>query len=80
MDAPKLAQLFLDRVFCYHGFLESVISDRGPVFVSSFLSELMKLCGTKMKPLTAYHPQTDGLTEYTNRTLGAYLCTYCSYQ
>ena len=40
----------------------------------------MKLCSIKMKPSTAYHPQTDGLSECTNQTLKTYLHTFCSYQ
>ena len=80
MDAPQLARLFLDRVFRHHGFPQAIISDRGSVFISSFFTNLMKICGVKMKPSTAYHPQTDGLIERTNQTLETYLRTFCSYQ
>lgn len=80
MDAPELSRLFLDRVFRLHGFPQSIVTDRGSTFVSSFFTNLMKLCNVKMKPSTAYHPQTDGLTERTNRTLETYLRAFCSYQ
>jgi transposase InsO family protein len=40
----------------------------------------MNICGIKMKPSMAYHPQTDGLMERMNQTLETYLRTFCSYQ
>jgi hypothetical protein len=80
IDAPELSRLYLDRIFRHHGFPQAIVSDRGSVFVSSFFTELMKICGTKMKPSTAFHPQTDGLTERTNQILETYLRAYCSYQ
>ena len=63
MHAPQLARLFLHRVFCHHGFPQTIVSDRGSIFISSFFTNLMKICGTQMKASMAYHPQTDGLTE-----------------
>ena len=80
MDALELSHLYLDQVFHHHRFSQAIVSDRGSIFISSFFTELMKICGTKMKPSTAFHPQTDGLTKQTNQTLETYLCTYCSYQ
>ena len=80
MDAPELAHLFLDWIFHYHRFPQAIVSDWGLLFISSFFTQLMKICGTKMKPSTVFHPQTDGLNEQTNQTLETYLWTYCSYQ
>ncbi|KAL7280850.1 hypothetical protein ACG7TL_005794 [Trametes sanguinea] len=80
LDAPGLAWLFLDRVFRYHGLPESLVSDRGSTFVSSFWKELTALLRVQLRHSTAYHPQTDGLTECTNQTLEAYLRAYVSYQ
>ena len=80
ITAPELAWLFLDRIFRYHGLPDSIISDRGSLFVSCFWSELMALLQVDIRTSTAYHPRTDGLTERTNQTLEGYLRVYCSYQ
>ena len=80
MDAPELSCLFIDCIFHYHGFPQAIISDQGSIFISSFFTQLMKICGIKMKPSTAFHPQTDGLMEQTNQTLEIYLHAFCSYQ
>ena len=80
LDAPGLAWLFLDHIFCYHGLPDSIILDQDSTFVSAFWKELTTLLQVKHKASTAYHPQTDSLSEHTNQTLKAYLYTYVSYQ
>jgi len=42
-----------------HGLPESVISDRGPQFVTELTRELNKMLGIETKLSTAYHPETD---------------------
>jgi transposase InsO family protein len=51
--------LFMDIVRP-HGFPESIISDRDPVFTSNIWRELFKLVGVKLRMSTAFHPQTHG--------------------
>lgn len=69
ITAVQYAKLFFDNVFRNFGMPEAIISDRDPRFTSMFWKELFRLCGTKLKYSTAYHPQTDGQSEVTIRTL-----------
>jgi hypothetical protein len=80
MSGSELAWLFVDRIFRYHGLPDSIISDRGSIFVSNFWSALTSRLNISSKHSTAYHPRTDGLTERTNQSLETYLRGYCSYQ
>ena len=73
LDSANIACLFLDNVWRHYGLPEQVLSDWGLASVSRFAKELAGLLGVKLTPLTAYHPQTDGQTEWVNQEIETYL-------
>jgi transposase InsO family protein len=73
INSQDTANLFLQHVWRYHGTPEEVISDRGPVFVSKFMTRLCNLLRIKPSPTTAFHPQADGQTERLNQVLEQFL-------
>ncbi|GAA6018098.1 hypothetical protein JCM10207_006080 [Rhodosporidiobolus poonsookiae] len=79
-DASRFAQLFYDNIFAQHGLPDDIVSDRGAVFDSSFWRTLSRLTRTKLSMSTAYHPQSDGVTERLNQTLEQYLRMFVNYQ
>jgi hypothetical protein len=60
------AQLYIARILSLQRIPKTIVSDRGPQFVSKFLKELHKSLGTKLLHGWAYHPQTSGQTERVN--------------
>lgn len=69
VDAAHVATLIVDHVIRLHGVPEAIISDRDPRFTGKFWRALWEQLGTTLVISTAFHPQTDGQTERTNRTL-----------
>jgi deoxyuridine 5'-triphosphate nucleotidohydrolase len=80
VSAPEVARLFLHNVVRLHGMPKRIVSDRDSRFVSRFWKELMRLMGAELKPSTAFHPQTDGQTERTNRTMLELLKPHINHQ
>ena len=59
---PNLARRFSIEICRLHEILKSIISDRDPLFISTFWRTLFKAQGTTLKFSSPYHPQTDGQT------------------
>lgn len=69
MDAVQLAKIFMDHVFAKKGLPRKLVSDRDTRIDSDFWRTLFTSLGTNLNLSTAFHPETDGQTERTHRTI-----------
>lgn len=74
--ARDVASFLLRCFILRHGPPRELLSDRGRVFLSEVVEALLAQCHVIHRTTTAYHPQTNGLTERFNRTLGDMLAMY----
>lgn len=77
-NAQEVAHFFLHSILLRHGAPQQIISDRGTPFVSKVLEDVLRLASTVHSVTTAYHPQTNGLTERLNLTLANMISMYVS--
>jgi Integrase zinc binding domain len=68
-----IAQLYLEHLFRWFRLPQKIISDQDPRFTLHFAKELTKGLGIDQNLSTAFHPQTDGLLEWTNQWVEQYL-------
>jgi hypothetical protein len=62
-----IMQLYMDYVYRWFRLPTKVISDRDLCFTSHFGKELTKTLAIGQNLSTAFHPQTDGLSEHKNQ-------------
>jgi len=72
-DASHVACLYFKEVVKLHGIPRSVVSNWDTKFLSHFWRSSWRLLSTKPLYSTSHHPQTDGQTEVTNKTLATFL-------
>ncbi|GFU72223.1 transposon Ty3-I Gag-Pol polyprotein [Trichonephila clavipes] len=75
-EAPEVAKFFVEEIFLTHGAPRTIITDRGTVFQSNLIAEINNQCKVVHRMTTAYHPQTNGLTERFNKVLADMLTMY----
>ena len=59
VSLEEIAKIYHNKIWKLYGVPRTILSNRGPQFVSRFMEELMKALGTKQMLSTAYHPQMD---------------------
>ena len=73
ITGPGVAQLYFNNIVRWFGLPTRVISDRDPRFTSQFRKALATKLGITQNLSTAFHPQTDGLSECKNQWVEQYL-------
>ena len=69
LSAKNLATLFVDNWYCENGLPLNIVSDRDKLFMSAFWKHLNIITGIKCKASSSYHPQSNGTSERTNKTV-----------
>ncbi|MBW0539473.1 hypothetical protein O181_079188 [Austropuccinia psidii MF-1] len=77
--AMDTAIMIWNKVISHTGLFQNIISDRDPKFTSALWTNFQNLFGTKLSFSTAYHPQTDGLSERMIQTLEDLIRRFCAY-
>lgn len=68
-DASTISKLFVENIICRFGTPDKLLSDCGAEFLSEMVAGVCDILSVNKLNTSPYHPQTNGLTEKTNRTL-----------
>jgi hypothetical protein len=73
ITGASIAQLYLEHIFQWFRLPQKIISNWDPWFTSYFAKGLTQGLRIDQNLSTAFHPQTDGLSERTNQWIKQYL-------
>ena len=79
MKVKEVTNAYYTHVWKHHSLPESFLSDWGMQFTSDVWSHLCQMLKIDAKLFTAYHPETDGQTEWMNAVMEHYLWAFCNY-
>ena len=67
--AKETTLLVFNHWYCENGLPLDFVSDRDKLFILRFWKALFQLSGVKLKMSSGYHPQMDGSSKHTNKTI-----------
>ena len=76
VTSTGLAHLYLENVYRLKGLSKFIVSDRDTRITAEFWQTLFRRLGSTLNLSTAHHPQTDGQSEITHRTIEQILRAY----
>jgi len=78
VTSEGIAILLIDNLFQRFGIPDKVISDCDPRFIAKSMKAFLQGLGIKQTTSTAFHPQSNGTTEWFNQEIELYLAIYCT--
>jgi hypothetical protein len=79
IDAPAFARIFIDNMIRLHRVPQDVVSDRDVSFTADYWRAVGRILRTKLPMSTAFHPERDGLSENSNKTVVHYLRSFTTH-
>jgi len=73
IDAPAFARIFIDDIIRLHGVPQEVVLDRNVPFTADYWKGVARILQTKLLMSTAFHQETDGVSENSKKTVVRYL-------
>lgn len=74
--ATTAAKFIYEEIICRHGAPKVLLTDQGSSFKNELVDSLCNEMGIRHALASAYHPQTNGLTERFNKTLCETIAKY----
>ena len=68
-DAKTVIDFLKSNIFARYGLPRALVSDRGTHFCNKLMEAMLKKYGVNHRISTAYHPQTNGQAEVSNREI-----------
>ena len=75
-----LAEVIINVAVKHHGLPDSIVTNRGSIFISNFWSLLCYFLNIKQKLSTVFHLQMDGITKRQNSTKEAYFWAFVNFK
>ncbi|CAM8978452.1 unnamed protein product [Rhodiola kirilowii] len=72
-DAKTVIEFLRTNLFCRYGVPKAIISDQGTHFCNRMMAATLKRYHVHHRTSTAYHPQTNGQAEISNREIESIL-------